>query len=230
MAWAAPPPPPEGTPEYHEWAERYAHLRPDVQAEVARVRAEIAPQKAAPSEAAQGMDLAEWKAYDNEQLARCEAAKAADRAFDAEVSGLTPEAWYQAQQRAVALHIEQVQQQARGVCARSGEGSLECAQAWEQANQRVLDITLEAGLRPQTLPPPPGIETGVQWLTSIGLGAHASGGLILTWAPISLPRIPPATGNSFSLVQAAARPVYLVRLRRWFSSAMCGWRNDRCGA
>ena len=31
--------PPEGTPEYHEWAERYAHLRPDVQAEVARVRA-----------------------------------------------------------------------------------------------------------------------------------------------------------------------------------------------
>jgi len=35
----APPPPPEGTPEYHEWAERYAHLRPDVQAEVARVRA-----------------------------------------------------------------------------------------------------------------------------------------------------------------------------------------------
>ncbi len=33
------PPPPEGTPEYHEWAERYAHLRPDTQAEVARARA-----------------------------------------------------------------------------------------------------------------------------------------------------------------------------------------------
>jgi len=41
------PPPPEGTPEYHEWAGRYAHLRPDVQAEVARVRAEPAHQRAA---------------------------------------------------------------------------------------------------------------------------------------------------------------------------------------
>ena len=51
-----------------------------MQAEVARVQAEIAPQKAAPSEAAQGMGLAEWKAYDNEQMARYEGAAAADRA------------------------------------------------------------------------------------------------------------------------------------------------------
>ena len=78
-----------------------------------------------------------------------------DRAFDAEVGGLTPEEWYQAQQRAVALHIEQVQQQAQATCAQHGEGSLECAQAWERANQAVEAITREAARQPQVPYTPP---------------------------------------------------------------------------
>ena len=98
----------------------------------------------------------------------------ADLDFDAEMGGLTPEEWYQAQQWAVALRIEHAQQ-ARAICARYGEGSLKWAQVWEQANQRILDITLEAGLRPQT---PYLKETPAPLPTlSIGFGAHASGGI-----------------------------------------------------
>jgi hypothetical protein len=92
------------------------------------------------------------------------------------VGGLTPEEWYQAQQRAVALRIERAQRQAGEVCTTNP--GVACQIAWEQANQRILDITLEAGLRPQASPPPPVIETGVQLPTlSIGFGVHASRGI-----------------------------------------------------
>jgi len=170
-----PPPPPEGTPERREWEEQYAHLRPDVQAEVARARAKIVQHEAAqpvgPSQASQGMILPEWKA--NEPFARDEAIQQAELDFNAKVGGLTPEAWYQAQQRAVALRIEQVQQQAREVCAT--KPGLACQIAWEQANQRILEITLVAGLRPKT---PYLMETQASLpILSIGFGVHASGGI-----------------------------------------------------
>ena len=100
-----------------------------------------------------GMDLAEWKRYDNEQLARYERIRQADLAFDAEVGDLTTEEWYQVQQRAVGLRIELVQQQAREVC--DGEDPLACAQAWAQANQAVEGLVREAALQPQTVYTPP---------------------------------------------------------------------------
>ena len=77
------------------------------------------------------------------------------------MGGLTPEAWYEAQQRAVALRIEQAQQQAQATCAQHGEGSLECAQAWERANQTTEGLTREAALQPQAPFSKPSIATAL---------------------------------------------------------------------
>ncbi len=78
----------------------------------------------------------------------------ADLDFDAEVGGLTPEEWYNARQKAAALRIEQIQRQARATCARYGASSLECAQAWQQANQAIEAITREVASQPQTMNQP----------------------------------------------------------------------------
>ncbi len=100
----------------------------------------------------------------------------ADINFDAEVGDLPPEEMYRLQQRAAALHIEQVQQQVQEICTTNP--GIACHIALEQSNQRILGITLEAGLRPQTSLSPPMIETGVPLPTlSMGVGAHASVGI-----------------------------------------------------
>jgi len=108
-----------------------------------------------PPASSQPVDLAAWKQADYQGVAAYQAAMRADEAFDAEVSGLTPEEWYQAQQRAVTLRIEQAQQQAEKACAQYGKGSLECAQAWQWANQAIEAITREAALQPQVPSPEP---------------------------------------------------------------------------
>ncbi len=104
----------------------------------------------------QPVDLAAWKQQDYQQLQDYhewqQAAEDADRAFDAEVSGLTPEEWYQAEQQAVALRIAHLQQQAQ----QQGGGPL----VWEQTQEAVEAITWEATLQPQMpyTPPEPVIE------------------------------------------------------------------------
>jgi len=113
------------------------------------------------------VNIASWKqadyaqmGYANEVAERWRRTKESKESFDADVDGLAPEKWRESQRRATALRIEQAQQQARDVCARTGEGSLECAQAWERANQAVEGIIREAALRPQVpyTPPEPVIE------------------------------------------------------------------------
>ena len=100
----------------------------------------------------------------------------ANQSFDAEVGDISPETWQQVRQRAIALHIVQVQQSAHETCATDSGAA--CQIAWEQASQRILGVTLEAGQNPQIPSPLPATGTGVHLPTlSVGIGGHLSGGI-----------------------------------------------------
>jgi len=124
---------------------------------------------------AQPIDLAAWKQQDYNQLARHQAAEAADGAFDVEVGWPTQQEWLTAQGYATALRTERVLENARQVCnpTHASFDVVSCNVAQTQAQQKASLLGIEAALHPHaswepSLPPPQG---------SLAVGIHVSGGL-----------------------------------------------------
>ena len=145
------------------------------------------------------IDLAAWKQQDYNQLARHQAAEAADRAFDAEVGWPTQQEWLTAEGYATALQAEGILEEARQVCnpSRPEFDVVACNIAQNQAQQEVELLGLEAGLQPHsswepTLPPPKG---------SIAVGIHASGGLPGWYGDIGIYIFAIDTRGSVALLQ-----------------------------